>query len=283
MNKASSFLIGVLVCSLAATTVLAKTRADCEREYLPTFSQRGKDVPWEPTSPRFADAMLKLANTTAADRVYDLGAGDGVIVIAAAKHFKASAVGIEYNPDLSKLGQCYIEAEGLAAKARMITGDVFKADFSKATVITLFMWPEVNLRLRPTLLKMPPGTRVVSSTHTMEVWKWDGHIEVDGRKAYLWIIPANVDATWTFREMNGQDSFTLALAQQFQELRGKLKRNGTLSNIEGSVKAMEVQIDLGEHGKLAGVFDGKQIIASVNGPQGSKRYVGKVALPASAR
>ncbi|HTE43269.1 MAG TPA: class I SAM-dependent methyltransferase [Steroidobacteraceae bacterium] len=283
MKAPFSFLGLALLCLLLANDSQAKTRADCEREYLPKFSQRGKDVPWEPTSPKFAEAMLKLANTTATDRVYDLGAGDGVIVIAAAKSFKANAVGIEFNPDLSKLGQCYIDAEGLTSKARMITGDVFKADFSKATVVTLFMWPEVNIRLRPTLLNMPPGTRVVSSTHTMEEWKWDGHVEVEGRKAYLWIIPASVEATWTFQEVGGTDSFTLALGQQFQELQGKLQRDGKRSDITGSVRATQIDIDMGEHSKLTGALQGKQIAATVKTQQGEKRYVGSMLMPSTVR
>jgi len=268
----------VSLCLLQTGSVLAKERADCEREYLPKFGQRGKDVPWEPTSKSFAAAMLKLAGTVPTDRVYDLGAGDGTIVIAAAKDFGATAVGIEYNGDLAKLGQCYIEADGLASKAKMIAGDIFKKDFSEATVVTMFLWPEVNLRLRPTLLKMAPGTRVVSHMHTMESWKWDDEIEIDRRRAYLWIIPAQAHGTWRFKETSGTDEFALNLKQKYQELNGSLqrdtnKRSDASADAKGKLRGTKMMLDLGSGRKLTGEVQGQRIEATMTDERGERKYV----------
>lgn len=260
----------------ASSASVAKDRADCEREYRPKFGQRGKDVPWEPTSDVFAAAMLRLADTTPSDRVYDLGAGDGAIVIAAAKQFGATAVGIEYNRNLATLAQCYIEAEGLTQKASVIAGDIFEIDFSRATVVTLFLYPEVNLRLRPTLLRMSPGTRVVSHMHGMGTWKWDDEVELNGRRAYLWVVPAEVQGNWTFKDAEGNGEFTLTLRQRFQELTGRMRRNGEQTNVTGSIRGTTVSLKMGNGRELTGVLEGGRITASVSDGQVVTQYVGVV-------
>jgi hypothetical protein len=264
----------VSLCLFASSASFAKDRADCERDYRPKFGQSGKDVPWEPTTRPIATAMLRLANTTAADRVYDLGAGDGAIVIEAAKQFGAAAVGIEYNPSLAALAQCYIVAEGLEQKAKVIAGDIFKTDFSRATVVTLFLYPEVNLRLRPTLLKMPPGTRVVSHMHGMETWKWDDEVEVDGRRAYLWIVPAAMKENWTFKSAEGSDTFTLTLKQRFQELTGKLRSDGKQTNAMGTLRGTKFTLKLGDGRQLTGTLESDRITASLSDGRVTKQYVG---------
>ncbi len=144
-----------------------KTREDCEREYTPQRGQAGKDVIWVPTGDEVVARMLELAKVTSADKVYDLGAGDGKIPIAAGKQFGATAVGVEYDADLVKHAQCLVEAEGVQDRVTVVQGDIFETDFSDATVVTLYLLPELNLRLRPTLLDMKPGTRVVSYSFTM--------------------------------------------------------------------------------------------------------------------
>ena len=137
--------------------------------------------------------MLEMAKVTAADKVYDLGAGDGKIVIAAAKQFGATGVGIEYDADLVKHARCLAAAEGVDDRVTFIQGDIFETDFSDATVVTLYLLPELNLRLRPTLLAMKPGTRVVSYSFTIGDWEPDDHVDSFGDgSAYFWIVPANV-------------------------------------------------------------------------------------------
>ena len=252
----------------------ARDRAECERDYRPTFGQRGKDVPWEPTSGAMATAMLRLAETTSADRVYDLGAGDGAIVIAAAKQFGATAVGIEYNRNLAALAQCYIEAEGVAQKATVIAGDIFETDFSRATVVTLFLYPKINLRLRPTLLRMPPGTRVVSHVHDMENWKWDDKVELDGRRAYLWIVPAEVKGKWTFKNADGTDEFTLELKQRFQTLSGKLRSKNERIDVTGSLGGKNMDLKIADGRQLTGTVEGERITALVTDGRVAKKYIG---------
>ena len=138
--------------------------------------------------------MLEMANVTPADKLYDLGSGDGKIPIAAAKHFGATAVGIEYDADLVKHARCLAAADGVQARVTFVQGDIFETDFSDATVVTLYLLPELNLRLRPTLLDMKPGTRVVSYSFTMGDWEPDDHIDSFGDgSAYFWIVPADVD------------------------------------------------------------------------------------------
>src|SRR5688572_15745716 len=212
-------------CALALLSVCALTasgasREDCERRFKAQIWQPGKDVVWLPTSDSLVARMLQMAKVTAADRVYDLGAGDGKIAIAAARDFGAQSVGVEYDPTLAKLGQCYVEAERLGARVRIIQGDIFETDFSSATVVTLYLLPELNLRLRPTILKMKPGTRVVSHSFRMDDWEPDERSMTEDGSAYLWIVPAKVAGTWEFRESGGKGNFVARLEQNFQQLSG---------------------------------------------------------------
>lgn len=175
-----------------------------------------------PTTEELTNKMLELARTAREDRVFDLGAGDGRIPIAAAKDFGATAVGVEYDPDLVALAWCLVAAEGVADKVKIVRGDVFEFDFSAASVVTLYLLPELNLRLRPKLLAMPPGTRIVSHSWLMDDWQPDDHVAVDGVYAYMWIVPAKVAGTWTFVRSDGSERFTVELQQSFQSISGHI-------------------------------------------------------------
>ena len=201
--------------------VASASREECERQFKPESGQPGKDVIWVPTNDYLVARMLKMAQVTKADRVYDLGAGDGKIAIAAARDFGATAVGVEYDPKLAKLGQCYVQAEKLGERVRIIQGDIFETDFSSATVVTLYLLPELNLRLRPTILNMKPGTRVVSHSFLMDDWEPDERSMTEDGSAYLWIVPAKVAGTWEFRESGGKGKFVAKLEQKFQQLSGR--------------------------------------------------------------
>ena len=167
-----------------------QTRADCERAYTPQRAQEGKDVIWEPIEDSMVGRMLEMAKVTAADKVYDLGSGDGKIVIAAAREFGATAVGIEYDPGLVEHSRCLARAAGVADRATFIQGDLFESDFSDATVVALYLTPPVNLRLMPKLLALKPGTRIVSYSFTIGDWEPDEHIDSFGDgSAYLWVVP----------------------------------------------------------------------------------------------
>ncbi|MCZ8132392.1 MAG: class I SAM-dependent methyltransferase [Steroidobacteraceae bacterium] len=206
----------------AVPAARAQDRAACEKLYAPSVGQSGKDVIWVPTPDELVTRMLEMARTTSADYVVDLGAGDGKIPIAAARQFGARAKGIEYNPDMVKLAQCLAKAAGVAERARIVQGDIFKEDFRSATVVTMYLLPELNIRLRPTLLEMRPGTRVVSHAFDMDEWQADEEQTVDGRTAYLWIVPARVGGRWEVAE-NGGEPRTLTLNQQFQQVTGSLQ------------------------------------------------------------
>ena len=165
-------------------------------DYQPHSGQAGKDVVWVPTPDELVTRMLQLGNVTAKDYVIDLGAGDGKIVIAAAKQFGARGLGLEYNPEMVALAQRRAREAGVADRARFEKADIFESDFSKADVITMYLLPMLNLRLRPTLLKLKPGTRLVTHAFTMGGWKADEVSRAGGASAFLWLVPANVSGEW---------------------------------------------------------------------------------------
>jgi hypothetical protein len=220
--RLSRLLIAPTAAALLALSAAAnaKTRAECERDYTPQVGQAGKDVIWVPTPDSLVNKMLTMAKVTPKDYVVDLGAGDGKIAIAAGKDFGATAVGIEYNPQMAKLAQCYVQAAGVDNKVKIIQGDIFKEDFSKATVVTMYLLPELNLCVRHRLLAMAPGTRVTSHSFTMGDWQADEPFEADYRNAYLWIVPARVGGAWNFR--GGNFDFTVTLNQSFQKIGGEV-------------------------------------------------------------
>lgn len=190
-------------------------------KYKPRVGQEGKDVVWVPTSNELLALMLKTAKVTPNDLVYDLGCGDGRISIAAAKDFGARAVGIEFNPEMAQLAQRNVDRSGVANRVKIINGDIFVEDFSKATVVTMYLLPELNLALRPTILKMKPGTRVTS--HAFNMGDWEPDIEIDGpAKAYYWVVPAQVAGEWAISGLE-TDKTTLKLSQHYQKIGGTLQ------------------------------------------------------------
>jgi precorrin-6B methylase 2 len=212
------FAFTCLVSWLAAAASLSQ-----QQPFPPTVGQAGKDVIWVPTSPELVAAMLEMAKVDKNDLLMDLGSGDGRIVIAAAK-LGATAIGFEYEQAMVELSRSKAQEEGVAGKATFLQGDIFQADFSKATVITMYLLPDLNLRLRPKILEMKPGTRVVSHAFTMEKWQWDQMTIVEGSNAYLWIVPAKVEGTWTWQGQAG--AVELRLRQTFQKIEGTLSSGG---------------------------------------------------------
>jgi len=197
-----------------------------DKDYSPTVGQEGKDVIWVPTPQALVEKMLDMAKLTAKDIHFDLGSGDGRTVIAAAKR-GAQAVGVEYNPDMVALSERAAAKEGVSAKARFINGDIFQTDFSKATVLTLYLLPSLNIKLRPTILKMKPGTRVVSHAFSMDDWQADQTENVEGRTAYLWIVPAPVEGSWRWNGSgSGPKDYQVKLRQQFQKVEGEVVLDG---------------------------------------------------------
>jgi SAM-dependent methyltransferase len=193
-----------------------------DAKFQPEVGQAGKDVIWVPTPDTLVTQMLQAAKTTKDDLVYDLGSGDGKIPIAAAKQYGAKSVGIEYNPEMAELARRNTRRAGVENLVTIITGDIFKEDFSKATVVTMYLLPDLNLKLRPIILKMKPGTRVTSHQFHMGDWDPDESFTQEHRNAYLWIVPADVSGEWQIREESGGLQGTLSLAQRYQKVGGTL-------------------------------------------------------------
>ena len=239
----------VLVCILAYITVCGFAQTAPEREeYQPREGQEGKDVIWLPTAQALAEKMLNLAQVTPQDYVIDLGSGDGRIVVAAAKR-GARALGIEYNPDMVALSKRNAIREGIADKARFIEGDIFKSDFTQATVITMFLLPELNLQLRQSILDLKPGTRIVSNSFDMGEWAADQFVAVSREEgcdtnycqAYLWIVPAKVEGTWKLSQ--GE----LELRQNFQVFTGDLRVGADrLPVVDGRLSGNRISFRIGD-------------------------------------
>ena len=191
-------------------------------EFTPQVGQAGKDVIWVPTPEELVDRMLRMAQTTPSDVVYDLGSGDGRTVIAAAKKFSAKAMGIEYNPDMVTLSQRNAQREGVGANTTFIKADLFETDFSKATVITMYLLPSINARLKPKILELKPGTRVVSHAFDMEDWVPDQIDMVEGRRAMLWIGPAKVAGSWKLKVGDGAET-DVSINQRYQMIDGTVQ------------------------------------------------------------
>ena len=212
----------------------APAQAQAGKEFTPQVGQEGKDVIWVPTPMSLVERMLDMAKLTAKDIHYDLGSGDGRTVIAAAKR-GAQAYGVEFNPDMVALSERNAAKEGVAGKAKFIHGDIFQTDFSKATVLTLYLLPSLNLKLRPTILKMKPGTRVVSHAFTMDDWQPDQTETAEGRTAYLWIVPARVEGTWKWTVSgSGPREYELMVRQQYQQLEGVVRLDGKMGQFRNA-------------------------------------------------
>ena len=214
-------LRSVLVATACTAILSACTANPPAPDYKPLLGQAGKDVIWLPTSQALVDRMLDMANVTPADYLVDLGSGDGRTVITAARR-GARAHGIEFNADMVALSQRNAKASGVSDRATFERADIFESDFSNATVVALFLLPHLNVRLRPTLLKMKPGTRIVSNSFNMSEWQPDETARVKEGcssycNAYKWVVPAQVGGTW--RLGDGELAFT----QTFQMLEGALR------------------------------------------------------------
>ena len=215
--------------------------------YEPQSGQPGKDVVWVPTPQVVVDKMLELARVTAQDYVIDLGSGDGRTVITAAQ-LGARALGIEYNPDMVELSRRAAEKSGVSKQATFMTADLFETSFAEATVLTMFLLPDLNLRLRPIILGLKPGTRIVSNTFTMAEWEPDATADLAGQpgctisycKVLHWLVPRN--AAGTYKTAQGE----LTLKQEFQMLTGTLKNGTTVLKVTGRVRGEDIDLSDGK-------------------------------------
>ncbi|MFB3883787.1 MAG: class I SAM-dependent methyltransferase [Thermodesulfobacteriota bacterium] len=245
-----SFLI------LCSVIIVSFANISLSSEYEPYVGQEGKDVIWVPTCQVLVDQMLNMAKVTSEDYLIDLGSGDGRLVITAAKR-GARALGIEYNPDMVDLSRQNAAKEGVSDKAQFVQADIFASDFSQATVITMFLLESINRKLRPKILDLKPGTRIVSNTFTMGEWKADQTFDVDDPRncsnystAYLWIVPAKVEGVWSLPQGS------LALNQTFQTFSGTLKSGVNLLAVtDGKLNGDLIRFSVGNdryNGRVSG-------------------------------
>ena len=253
--KTKTSLITAVICvsiSMMTTSMLAQEKQP-GTVFVPEVGQQGKDVVWVPTPQELVNKMLQIAEVTADDYVIDLGSGDGRTVITAAK-LGARATGIEYNPDMVALSKENARKEGVGEKAEFIQADLYETDLSKATVITMFLLPEINLKLRPRLLDLKPGTRIVSNTFKMAEWEADYEATTEENwnswnTAFLWIVPAKVAGTWKLGK--GE----LNLTQEFQFVRGTYNTGGKSYTItDGRLRGSSISFNINDE-KYSGTVD----------------------------
>jgi hypothetical protein len=252
----------MIVLSLSVFTLnIFSQEKVVNNNFQPEVGQEGKDVVWVPTPQALVEKMLELAKITPVDFLIDLGSGDGRTVITAAKR-GTRALGIEYNPDMVNLSRKNAEKEGVSEKAQFMETDLFEFDFSKATVITMFLLPDINIRLRPKLLDLKPGTRIVSNTFTMQEWQADDTAttsddETSWTTAFLWIIPAKVEGTWKMAD--GE----LTLKQEFQMIYGTVKTgNRSVSISTGRLRGNEISFTAGSD-VYTGLVEGNKMEGTV--------------------
>jgi hypothetical protein len=261
---------------LLALALLVATPSFAQK-YEPHVGQAGKDVIWVPTPDEVVERMLTMAQLGPGDIHFDLGAGNGKIAIAAAKR-GATATGVEYNPEMAKYANEQAQAAGVAGvgpgKAMIRQADIFVTDFSKATVITLYLLPTLNMKLRPQILSMKPGTRVVSHSFTMEDWEADEISNLDGRRAYFWLVPAQVGGNWNL-EAGGLRS-EIVLEQTFQKINGWVNLSKTVqgglreARLRGADIAFAYVDQSGMRREFTGKVDGKRMEGTFRDAKGQE-------------
>jgi SAM-dependent methyltransferase len=261
--KAAGVAVAAIGAAVPAVLMLAPPSDE------PPVGELGKDVMWVATAPTLVERMLDMAKLTPADFLVDLGSGDGVIVIAAAKR-GARALGIEYNPDLVELSRRRAAEAGVGKRAAFVRGDLFQLDLSAATVITMYLTDELNMRLRPRLLALKPGTRIVSQPFRLGDWAPDASVTVTSFRsllapligstnhcffrcsAYLWVVPARVAGRW--RTERG----ILVLRQSYQKIGGELDAGaGPVPLAEAKLSGRRISFRAGRVEYAGQVGDGR--------------------------
>ena len=260
-------LIFIFAASLVGAAGDRLAHAQATKEFEPQVGQEGKDVIWVPTPQALVDKMLDMAKVTPKDYVIDLGSGDGRTVITAAKR-GSKALGIEYNPDMVELSKRNATKEGVSDKASFMKADLFESDFSQAQVITMFLLSSINLKLRPKILDLKPGTRIVSNTFDMGDWKPDEDATIPGCNswctAHLWIVPAKVDGTWTLPQ--GE----LTLKQTYQLITGTLKNGSAVTPVNGKLNGDQISFNAGTVS-----YTGRVNGSSIEGSAGGNKWSAK--------
>lgn len=265
------------ICLLGLAALSAAWAQPSREPYAPQLGQSGKDVMWLPTHDQLVTVMLRMAAVTPRDFVVDLGSGDGKIPIAAARDFGARALGLEYNANLVELSIRRARDAGVSGKVQFRQADIFESDFTAASVVTLYLLPELNLRLRPMLFKMKPGTRVVSNSFDMGTWSPDETALIGTGRAMLWIVPAHVAGTWAVQYATKQRAApqTIVLRQRFQKLDGEGVLAQTRMSLQHArIRATDVQFevrdDRGDLLTFKAKVDGDRMTGEVRSARGAR-------------
>jgi hypothetical protein len=232
--------IGRVLAAACITVAIAQPATAQTKEFVPESGQPGKDVVWVPSPEETVEKMMEVAAVTAQDFVVDLGSGDGRNVIAAAKR-GARALGVEYNPDMVELSKKIAAKEGVADRAQFVQGDMYEADFSKATVLALFLLPSNLLTLREKIFNLQPGTRVVLNTFGIQDWAPDEQVTLDGCSSWctvmLNIVPAKVAGRWSVPQ-GGE----VTLTQQYQIVQGTYTGQGQTLMLNGRLRGNDITL-----------------------------------------
>lgn len=277
------FRISVAASVLIVLVSGCATQHAGTEQYQPLMAQGGKDVMWMPTANNLVTEMLEAAQVTSTDVVVDLGAGDGKIPIEAARRFGARAVGIEFNPDLAALARRNAQQAGVSDRVTIVTGDIFQEDFSHATVVTLYLMTQLNIKLKPTLLAMKPGTRIVSNTFAMGSWEPDATILADGEvSGFFWVVPAKVEGTWTFSGFPDWPEAQVRIKQKSQKFDADMVLDQTLSQrIEGHLRGAQISFDFKDDREQPQTFVGIVSAKKIHGT--IKQIPGSVVIATKAQ
>jgi SAM-dependent methyltransferase len=251
MAKCAGRLVVVLALVAAVVPAAAQTQ-----EFVPEVGQPGKDVVWVPSPPETVEKMMEVGRITPQDFVIDLGSGDGRNVIAAAKR-GARGLGVEYNNDMVELSKRIAAKEGVAERAQFVQGDMYAADFSKATVLALFLLPSNLLQLRDKIYNLQPGTRVVLNTFGIQDWTPDEQVTLENCSSWctvmLNIVPAKVAGTWKLPQ--GE----LTLTQDYQMVSGTMKYgDGRTAPVNGRLRGYDLTLS-GDNQEFKGRINGKTL------------------------
>lgn len=256
-------LAGLAASFIAASGAWAQ---QASAEYVPRLGQSGKDVMWLPTADAMMERMLSMAEVTSRDYLVDLGSGDGKIPIAAARGRGTRSLGLEYNTDLVEVSKRRAREAGVQDKVEFRQADVFAADFSKASVVTIYLLPELNLRLRPILFKMKPGTRISSNSFDMQTWLPDETSQMGTARSFLWIIPAHVAGEWSVSSGSGKQpvATALTLRQRFQKVDGDAQFERVTASLQdvslrGTAISFATRDANGDKILFAGTIDGERM------------------------
>jgi len=277
---------GVLAAALLNVPTAA-AQQPATRDSAPPQPKRTPDVIYVPTPPEVVRQMLEVAHVNKNDVLYDLGSGDGRIVIEAARRFGARGIGIDINPERIREANANAKKAGVTGRVQFLEQDLFETDISKASVVTLYLLPSLNVKLRPTLFKLRPGTRIVSHDFDMGDWQADSTMHVDSETrgtstVYYWLIPADVGGAWSLETQGGGASGSaersaLKLEQQYQRVTGSAESGGrTLAVTDGRLYGDQFVFS------VADTVDGRAVTMRYSGRVAGNAMTGTVRAGAGA-